>query len=341
MSTVISRGCCARNSVGTEARARRGAGRQVLDEHVRPRQDAVQQRRVGRCLMSSDQALLAAVEPDEIAGEPARRLVIAAREVALGRSILMTRAPASARREVQYGAATACSSETTIRPARGRDAVMPRHWHEPPANSRSRPAPRRPHAPRPVPSRASHPYIAAPRPAPDRTASPTYRSGFTMLIYPRNPPTGSAFGNATAWEADARLAEPLSFRFDNLLLDKPAGALLRLRPDGQTTRVPLGSRSFAILCLLVERHSGIVTRQEIMDTVWPGLFVEENNLSVQLSNLRRALDTGRDGGSCIQTLPGRGYRFLPEVTPVVARPPHQAADPGSPALVPSAARSWW
>ena len=55
--------------VGAEARARGGAGREVLDEHVGPRQDAMQQRGVVRLLDVGDQALLAAVEPDEIAGQ--------------------------------------------------------------------------------------------------------------------------------------------------------------------------------------------------------------------------------------------------------------------------------
>jgi adenylate cyclase len=109
-------------------------------------------------------------------------------------------------------------------------------------------------------------------------------------------------------------AEPLAFRFDDFLLDRPAEALLRVHPDGQTSRVPLGARAFRILSLLVERRGAVVTRQEIMDAVWPDVVVEENNLSVQLSNLRRALDADREQGSCIQTLPGRGYRFLPAVT---------------------------
>lgn len=110
------------------------------------------------------------------------------------------------------------------------------------------------------------------------------------------------------------LGEPLAFRFDDYLLDQSAGALLRLHPDGQTSRVALGARAFRILSLLVERRGAIVTRQEIMDAVWPDVVVEENNLSVQLSNLRRALDAQRELGSCVQTLPGRGYRFLPAVT---------------------------
>ena len=108
-------------------------------------------------------------------------------------------------------------------------------------------------------------------------------------------------------------AEPRTFRFDDFLLDRPAEALLRVHPDGQTSRVPLGTRAFRILSLLVERRGAVVTRQEIMDAVWPDVVVEENNLSVQLSNLRRALDADRELGSCIQTLPGRGYRFLPAV----------------------------
>ena len=114
-------------------------------------------------------------------------------------------------------------------------------------------------------------------------------------------------------------AVPLALRFDNYLLDRPAGVLLRLHPDGQTSRVPLGGRAFRILCLLVERRGAIVTRQEIMDAVWPDVVVEENNLSVQLSNLRRVLDAGRDIGSCIQTLSGRGYRLLPSVVPSSGR----------------------
>jgi len=118
--------------------------------------------------------------------------------------------------------------------------------------------------------------------------------------------------------------ESLSFRFNDLLLDMPAGVLLRVHPDGQMTREPVGRRAFRILCLLVERRGAIVTRQEIMDAVWPDAVVEENNLSVQLSNLRRALDTDRNEGSCIQTLPGRGYRFLPAVTASGGRLSEQA-----------------
>jgi TolB-like protein/DNA-binding winged helix-turn-helix (wHTH) protein/Tfp pilus assembly protein PilF len=123
------------------------------------------------------------------------------------------------------------------------------------------------------------------------------------------------------------LAEPMVLRFDNYLLDRSAGVLLRLDPDNGTSRVPLGGRAFRILCLLVERCGAIVTRHEIMDAVWPEVVVEENNLSVQLSNLRRVLDGDRALGSCIQTLPGRGYRFLPSVAPASSRLLEQAIEP--------------
>src|SRR5215831_14750041 len=51
-----------------------------------------------------------------------------------------------------------------------------------------------------------------------------------------------------------------------------------------------------------------------MVAVWPRTVVEENNLTVQISALRRILDAGRTQGSCIQNVPGRGYRFVAPVT---------------------------
>jgi TolB-like protein len=70
-----------------------------------------------------------------------------------------------------------------------------------------------------------------------------------------------------------------------------------------------------MLCLFAARQGQIVTRREIMDAVWPDVVVEENNISVQLASLRRVLDEGRTEGSFIQTVSGRGYRFLPRIEP--------------------------
>ena len=97
--------------------------------------------------------------------------------------------------------------------------------------------------------------------------------------------------------------------FDGFRLDRNGSGLFRA--DGSP--VPLGSRALAILQLLIERQGELVSKQQIMDAVWPGLAVEEGNLTVQMSALRKTLDQGRAEGSCIQTIPGRGYRFLSPV----------------------------
>ena len=69
-----------------------------------------------------------------------------------------------------------------------------------------------------------------------------------------------------------------------------------------------------MLGLLVERQGELISKDEIMQAVWPQTVVEENNLTVQISALRRILDRDRVDGSCIQTVPGRGYRFVAPVT---------------------------
>src|SRR3984893_14860579 len=77
----------------------------------------------------------------------------------------------------------------------------------------------------------------------------------------------------------------------------------------------LGSRALDVLGLLIDRHGDLVSKDEILNTVWPGV-VEGANVTVQISALRRVLDEGRSNGSLIQTVPGRGYRFIEPVTPV-------------------------
>jgi len=69
----------------------------------------------------------------------------------------------------------------------------------------------------------------------------------------------------------------------------------------------IGSRAFDILVALVENHDRIVSKDELLNTVWPGVFVEENTLQVHVSALRKLL-----GPHKIVTIPGRGYRFCAE-----------------------------
>jgi adenylate cyclase len=104
------------------------------------------------------------------------------------------------------------------------------------------------------------------------------------------------------------LTEQLTFRFDDFLLDRECRALYRLNTSGERTVVPLGSRAFEILCLLIDRRGEFVSRREIMEAVWPNALVEESNLTVQMAALRRVLDAGRARKS-IQTVPGKGYHF--------------------------------
>ena len=83
---------------------------------------------------------------------------------------------------------------------------------------------------------------------------------------------------------------------------------------------PLGTRAFDVLVALIERRDRVVTKDELLELVWPGLVVEENNLQVQVSALRKIL-----GQEVIATIPGRGYRF----TATLAGDGAPAAPPGS------------
>ena len=75
-----------------------------------------------------------------------------------------------------------------------------------------------------------------------------------------------------------------------------------LRVDGRP--VAVGARAFDLLRVLVERHDRMVSKMELLDLVWPGRVVEEANLPVQVSGLRKLL-----GARAIATIPGLGYRF--------------------------------
>jgi TolB-like protein len=81
--------------------------------------------------------------------------------------------------------------------------------------------------------------------------------------------------------------------------------------------VPLGSRAADILCVLAAAKGEVVSKQELLTRVWRGLAVEENNIEVHVSALRKALGDENGGHSCLVTVPGRGYRMV-GVQPVSA-----------------------
>jgi len=83
----------------------------------------------------------------------------------------------------------------------------------------------------------------------------------------------------------------------------------RLLVDGES--VALGARAFDVLLVLAERAGRLVSKRALMDLVWPGLVVQENNLAAQVSALRKVV-----GEAVIATIPGRGYRFVARAEPV-------------------------
>jgi predicted ATPase/DNA-binding winged helix-turn-helix (wHTH) protein len=91
-------------------------------------------------------------------------------------------------------------------------------------------------------------------------------------------------------------------------------AAQRLLLEGDTL-VRLGSRAFDILAALVERAGQVVGKEELIARAWPQTFVEESNLKIQVSALRRALGDGQGGHRYIVTVPGRGYNFVAPVSP--------------------------
>src|SRR3984893_10563115 len=112
------------------------------------------------------------------------------------------------------------------------------------------------------------------------------------------------------------LSSTESSLFEGFRLDRRASVLFRRDERGVFAPMAIGSRALDILGVLVERPGDLVSRAEIMEAVWPGTVVEDSNLNVQVAALRRILDQNRGHDSCIQTVPGRGYRFVAPVTRV-------------------------
>jgi TolB-like protein len=118
------------------------------------------------------------------------------------------------------------------------------------------------------------------------------------------------------------------YQFGPFGLDLDAGILFR---DAEPTM--LGRRAVALLRLLLERAGTPVAKDALIAAAWPGLAVEDSNLTVQIAALRRLFAESAGVGDWIETLPRRGYRY---VGPAVAKSETgaEAAAPGSPALVP-------
>jgi DNA-binding winged helix-turn-helix (wHTH) protein/TolB-like protein/Tfp pilus assembly protein PilF len=99
-----------------------------------------------------------------------------------------------------------------------------------------------------------------------------------------------------------------SYEFAPFVLDTTQHALLK---DGNP--VALTPKTYDMLLLLVQNSGRMLSKEELMRILWPDSFVEESNLTQQVSMIRRVLGDSASDPRYIVTVPGRGYRFIPEV----------------------------
>jgi len=99
------------------------------------------------------------------------------------------------------------------------------------------------------------------------------------------------------------------YSFDNFHIDSSRRVLLK-----GNEAVSLTPRIFDTLVYLVQHHERLVTKEELLRSIWPNVFVEENNLSQSISALRRVLGEHKGDNRFIVTVAGHGYRFAATVT---------------------------
>lgn len=104
----------------------------------------------------------------------------------------------------------------------------------------------------------------------------------------------------------------------------------RLTREGRS--IPLTGKAFDTLRVLLERDGKLVSKQELMDAVWPDARVEENNLDRNISALRKTLGNQSGGKAYIETVPRAGYRFIAPVTAISPHAMNRRATDREPAL---------
>ena len=122
--------------------------------------------------------------------------------------------------------------------------------------------------------------------------------------------------------------EVLFYQFDDVVIDLRAG-----RVSKAGAPVPLEPKAYDLLVLLASRQGALVTKQEVLDTVWAGVYVTDNAVARVVAQIRRNLGDVARGARYIETVPTRGYRFIGPVTRV-GHPP-AAAPPRPPGGLPA------
>src|SRR5260370_316832 len=102
-------------------------------------------------------------------------------------------------------------------------------------------------------------------------------------------------------------AQPMAtnYEFGPFRLDEDAEILFR-----GAEPIVLGQRAVALLRLLLERAGAPVSKYALIEAAWPGLAIEDSNLTVQIAALRRVFEEVAGSASWIETLPRRGYRYV-------------------------------
>lgn len=110
--------------------------------------------------------------------------------------------------------------------------------------------------------------------------------------------------------------EVLSYQFDDVVIDLRAGRVLKAGVP-----VALEPKAYDLLVLLVARAGALVTRQDVLDRVWVGVYVTDNAVARVVAQVRRGIGDSAREARYIETVPTRGYRFIGRVTPELAAVP--------------------
>lgn len=111
------------------------------------------------------------------------------------------------------------------------------------------------------------------------------------------------------------------YYFGSFCVNEAEQQLLR---NGKPVR--LAPKAFNVLLVLIQNKGCLMTKDRLLEEVWPDAFVEEANLSVNIANLRKTLDEGETVRPCIETVPKRGYRFVARVSEVIHKSTKRASE---------------